>query len=210
VKNAPDIAIEDRMALANSAASAIFDTQRIEKAFSQILEAVGEEPSREGLADTPARVARMYSEVFAGMQQDPMEVLQTGFEEGYDEMVVARDIPFFSMCEHHFLPFYGVAHIGYVPRGRVVGISKLARVTDIFARRPQVQERLTMQIVDALVDALNPIGAGVVIEAEHLCMVMRGVKKPGSKIVTSVNRRCFREDQRSREEFLSLAGLHAH
>ena len=198
------------MALANTSPGTSVDAQSIEVAFRQILEAVGEEPSREGLVDTPARVARMYAEVFAGMQQDPMEVLRTGFEEGYDEMMVTRDIPFFSMCEHHFLPFYGVAHIGYVPRGRVVGISKLARVTDIFARRPQVQERLTMQIADALVEALNPIGAGVVIEAEHLCMVMRGVKKPGSKIVTSVNRRCFRDDPRSREEFLSLAGLHAH
>lgn len=197
------------MALGNASTGLGIDTKGIETAFRQILEAIGEEPSREGLVDTPARVARMYEEVFTGMRQDPMEVLHMGFEEGYDEMVVARDIPFFSMCEHHFLPFYGVAHIGYVPRGRVVGISKLARVTDIFARRPQVQERLTMQIADALVDALNPIGAGVVIEAEHLCMVMRGVKKPGSKIVTSVNRRCFREDQRSREEFLSLAGLHA-
>src|SRR5947209_637122 len=195
------------MALSSTTPPAEVDGDRISGAFLQMIEAIGEDPSREGLLDTPARVARMYAEVFSGLQQDPLEVLRTGFEEGYDEMVVARDIPFFSMCEHHFLPFYGSAHIGYVPRGRVVGISKLARVTDIFARRPQLQERLTTQIANALVAALNPIGAGVVIEAEHLCMIMRGVKKPGSKIVTSVNRGCFREDPRSRAEFLSLAGL---
>jgi GTP cyclohydrolase I len=183
------------------------DTQTIERAFATVIDALGEDPTREGLQDTPARVGRMYAEVFAGLYQDPLAVLRTGFEEGYDEMVVARDIPFFSMCEHHFLPFYGVAHIGYVPRGRIVGISKLARVTDLYARRPQVQERLTTQIANALVEVLNPVGVGVVIEAEHLCMVMRGIKKPGSKIVTSVNRGCFRDDQRSRIEFLSLAGL---
>jgi GTP cyclohydrolase IA len=195
------------MAVQSRGAKTGIDRPELEAAFLRIIEAIGEDPTREGLRDTPARVGRMYAEVFSGLYDDPLEVLSTGFEEGYDEMVVARDIPFFSMCEHHFLPFYGVAHIGYVPRGRIVGISKLARVTDIFARRPQVQERLTTQIANALVEALEPIGCGVVIEAEHLCMVMRGVEKPGSKIVTSVNRGCFREDPRSRAEFLSLAGL---
>jgi GTP cyclohydrolase IA len=195
------------MAVQSRGAKTGIDRPELEAAFLRIIESIGEDPTREGLRDTPARVGRMYAEVFSGLYDDPLEVLSTGFEEGYDEMVVARDIPFFSMCEHHFLPFYGVAHIGYVPRGRIVGISKLARVTDIFARRPQVQERLTTQIANALVEALEPIGCGVVIEAEHLCMIMRGVEKPGSKIVTSVNRGCFREDPRSRAEFLSLAGL---
>lgn len=183
------------------------DQKAVSSAFRTIIEALGENPMREGLLDTPDRVARLYAEVFSGLHEDPLDILRTGFEEGYDEMVVARDIPFFSMCEHHFLPFYGVAHVGYVPRGRIVGISKLARLTDVFARRPQVQERMTMQIADALVDGLNPLGAGVVIEAQHLCMLMRGVKKPGSSIVTSVTRGCFREDSRSRNEFLELAGI---
>jgi GTP cyclohydrolase I len=148
----------------------------------------------------------MYAEIFSGMGVDPTSVLQTGFEEGYDEMVVARDIPFFSMCEHHFMPFFGHVHIGYIPRGRVVGISKLARVADILARRPQVQERLTSQIADALLEGIDPLGVGVIVEAEHLCMVVRGVKKPGSRIVTSVNRGCFRQDPRTRAEFLQLTG----
>jgi GTP cyclohydrolase IA len=186
------------------------DRERISTAFRNVLEALGEDPLREGLVDTPERVSRLYAEVFSGLRQDPLEILRTGFEEGYDEMVVARAIPFFSMCEHHFLPFYGVVHIGYVPKGRIVGISKLARVTDVFARRPQVQERMTTQIADALVEGLNPLGVGVVIEAQHLCMLMRGVKKPGSSIVTSVNRGCFRDDLRSRSEFLTLAGIASH
>jgi GTP cyclohydrolase I len=131
-------------------------------------------------------------------------VLSGGFEEGYDEMVVAKDIPFFSMCEHHFLPFYGVAHVGYVPQGRIAGISKLARVVDILARRPQVQERMTAQIADAIVAGVDPLGVGVVVEAEHLCMSMRGIKKPGSRIVTSVNRGCFRTDAKTRAEFLNF------
>src|SRR5947209_3076263 len=156
------------------------DQARIAAAFAQIIDALHEDPEREGLLETPARVGRMYAEVFSGLREDPLAVLQTGFEEGHDEMVVARDIPFFSMCEHHFLPFYGVAHIGYIPTGRIVGISKLARVTEILARRPQVQERLTAQIADSIVGGVRPMGVGVVLEAEHLCMVMRGVKKPGS------------------------------
>jgi GTP cyclohydrolase IA len=181
------------------------DQPRIQHAVREIVLAIGADPQQEGLLDTPKRVARMYAEIFAGMQQDPIAILQTGFEEGHDEMVVARDIPFFSMCEHHFLPFFGKAQIGYIPRGRIVGISKLARVTDAFARRPQVQERLTSQIAEAIVEGLNPLGVGVVIEADHLCMVMRGVKKPGTRIVTSVNRGCFRTDARTRAEFLNFA-----
>lgn len=183
------------------------DPDRIRDAMHEIILGVGEDPKREGLQETPDRVARMYEEVFTGLRQDPVEVLQTGFEEGFDEMVVARDITFFSMCEHHFLPFYGTAHIGYIPTGRIVGISKLARVVEILARRPQVQERLTAQIANALVEGLDPMGVGVVLEAEHLCMMMRGVRKPGSKIVTSVNRGCFRSDPRTRSEFLDLAGF---
>jgi GTP cyclohydrolase I len=182
------------------------DEDRIAAAVAEIIDAVGEDPEREGLRDTPGRVARMYAEVFAGLAADPIAELQTGFEEGYDEMVVARDIEFFSMCEHHFMPFFGTVHIGYIPSGRIVGISKLARVTEALARRPQVQERLTAQIADALVEGIAPVGAGVVVEAQHLCMMMRGVKKPGSRIVTSVTRGCFRDDPRSRAEFLSLVG----
>ncbi|HEX8917656.1 MAG TPA: GTP cyclohydrolase I FolE [Chloroflexota bacterium] len=180
------------------------DQERIATAMRQIIEAIGDEPQREGLLDTPARVGRMYAEVFAGLGMDAASLLQTGFEEGHEEMVVARDIPFYSMCEHHFLPFFGIAHIGYIPRGRVVGISKLARVTDIFARRPQLQERLTSQIADAVVEGLNPLGTAVVVEAEHLCMMMRGVKKPGSKIVTSATRGVFRTSAATRAEFMSL------
>jgi GTP cyclohydrolase I len=183
------------------------DVPRIERAVSEIIEALGLDGTREGLADTPTRVASMYEEVFRGLREDPVDVLQTGFEEGYDEMVVARNITFFSMCEHHLLPFFGTAHVGYVPRGRIVGISKLARVVEILARRPQVQERMTAQIADAIAEGVHPMGVAVVVEAEHLCMVMRGIEKPGSTIVTSVNRGCFRSDARTRAEFLSLARL---
>jgi GTP cyclohydrolase IA len=184
-----------------------FDAERIRDGMSEMITGMGEDMEREGLRDTPDRVTRMYAEVFAGLRQDPVAELQTGFEEGYDEMVVARDISFFSMCEHHFLPFFGTVHIGYVPTGRIVGISKLARVADILSRRPQVQERLTAQIANSLVEGLDPMGVGVVVEAEHLCMMMRGVRKPGSKIVTSVNRGVFRTDPRTRAEFLNLTGF---
>ena len=184
-----------------------FDAERIKDAMVEMIAGMGEDVAREGLRDTPDRMTRMYAEVFEGLRQDPVAVLQTGFEEGYDEMVVARDITFFSMCEHHFLPFFGTVHIGYVPTGRIVGISKLARVADILSRRPQVQERLTAQIANSLVEGLDPMGVGVVVEAEHLCMMMRGVRKPGSKIVTSVNRGVFRTDPRTRAEFLSLTGF---
>jgi GTP cyclohydrolase I len=188
------------------AARSTVDQARVAAAMEEMILAIEDDPSREGLQDTPGRVGRMYAEIFSGLGVDPLSVLQTGFEEGYDEMVVARDIPFFSMCEHHFMPFYGHVHIGYVPKGRVVGISKLGRVSDILARRPQVQERLTAQIADALAEGIAPMGVGVIVEAEHLCMVMRGVKKPGSRIVTSVNRGCFRNDPRTRSEFLQLVG----
>ena len=184
----------------------VIETDRIARAVEDIIGAVGEDVQREGLQDTPQRVARMYEEVFAGLGVDPLPLLEIGFEEGHDEMVVARDVSFFSMCEHHFLPFFGTAHVGYIPRGRVVGISKLARVVDVLSRRPQVQERLTGQIADTIMAALDPLGVAVILEAEHLCMMMRGVKKPGSRIVTSVNRGCFRQDQRTRAEFLQLAG----
>lgn len=174
------------------------------EAVRKLLLAIGEDPDREGLKDTPRRIAEMYREVFAGMDQDPTEVLSVGFEEGHEEMVVVRDIPFYSMCEHHFLPFHGVAHVGYIPKGRVVGISKLARAVDIFAKRPQVQERLTSQIADALMEVIMPRGAAVVIEAEHLCMTMRGVRKPGSKVVTSAMRGIFRTKEATRSEFMSI------
>jgi GTP cyclohydrolase I len=180
------------------------DHARISAAVEEIIGALHEDQGREGLAGTPARVADMYAEVFAGLSQDPVAALQTGFDEGYDEMVVAKEIQFYSMCEHHFLPFFGVAHVGYVPNGRVAGISKLARVVDILARRPQLQERMTAQIAAAVEEGIHPMGVGVVVEAEHLCMVMRGVKKPGSRIVTSVNRGVFRQDPRTRAEFLGF------
>jgi len=181
------------------------DRNRIEKAVREIIEAIGEDPNREGLLETPRRIAEMYAELFEGLYQDPLEVLQVGFEEEeHQEMVILRDIPFYSLCEHHFLPFHGVAHIGYIPERRIVGISKLARVVEILARRPQLQERLTGQIADVIMEGLKPKGVGVVVEAEHLCMTMRGIKKPGSIVVTSANRGLFRRNMATRQEFLSL------
>jgi len=186
----------------------VIDREKLEKAIAMIIEAIGDDPAREGLASTPQRVADMYTELFSGMQRDPREELIVGFEVGHREMVVAKDIPFYSMCEHHFLPFYGVAHVGYVPNagGRVVGASKLARVVEVVARRPQIQERMTTQIAEALVEAVKPDGVAVVIQAEHLCMTMRGIKKPGCNIVTSANRGIFRRKAATRAEFLSLIG----
>lgn len=180
------------------------DRERIQKAVREIIEAIGEDPEREGLRDTPRRIADMYAEIFAGIGRDPAEALQVTFDENHQEMVILRDIPFYSMCEHHFLPFHGVAHVGYIPRGKVLGISKIARVVELFARRPQLQERLTGQIADALMEVVQPQGVAVVIEAEHLCMTMRGIKKPGSVVVTSANRGIFRDRAVTREEFLSL------
>ncbi|UNK45914.1 GTP cyclohydrolase I FolE [Arthrobacter sulfonylureivorans] len=181
------------------------DLPRIEKAVREILIAVGEDPDREGLQDTPQRVARSYAEVFAGLHQDPADILGTTFDINHEEMVLVKDIPFYSTCEHHLVPFHGTAHIGYIPshEGKVTGLSKLARLVEIYARRPQVQERLTTQIVEALVKYLEPKGAIVVIECEHMCMSMRGVRKPGAKTVTSAVRGQLRE-QATRAEAMSL------
>jgi GTP cyclohydrolase I len=182
----------------------MIDQEKIKRAVHEILTAIGEDPSREGIKETPRRIAEMYAEVFSGMKEDPREVLSVGFEEGHNEMVILKDIPFYSMCEHHLLPFYGMVHIGYIPKGRVVGASKLGRVVEILAKRPQLQERLTTQIANSIVEAMQPEGVAVVIEAEHMCMTMRGVKKPGSNIVTSAMRGSFRTRAVTRAEFLSL------
>ncbi len=184
----------------------MFDEAKIIAAVTSILEAIGEDPEREGLVDTPKRIAEMYAELFMGLGKNPEEELTVGFEEGHREMIIVRDIPFYSMCEHHLLPFYGVAHVGYIPNvdGRVVGLSKLARVVEIVASRPQLQERMTTEIADAIVDGLKPDGVGVIIQAEHLCMIMRGIKKPGSAIVTSALRGTFRSKAETRAEFFSL------
>ncbi len=183
------------------------DGKKIEEAVRAIIAAIGENQSREGLVETPRRIAEMYGELFEGLSQDPREVLQVTFEaEKHHEMVILKDIPFYSLCEHHFLPFHGVAHIGYIPEGAIVGISKLARAVEILARRPQLQERLTTQIADAIMEVLEPQGVGVVIEAQHLCVTMRGIKKPGSVVVTSANRGLFRSRMATRQEFLTLIG----
>lgn len=184
----------------------MFDEVKIKKAVREIIEAIGENPSREGLKDTPQRVAEMYAEIFQGLSKDPREDLEVGFELGHREMVILKDIPFYSMCEHHLLPFYGMAHVGYIPNseGRIVGISKLARVVETIARRPQVQERMTTEIADAIDDGIHPAGVAVVIQAEHLCMTMRGIKKPGCNVTTSAIRGAFRSKSASRAEFFSL------
>jgi GTP cyclohydrolase I len=180
------------------------DMERIRRAAEEILLAVGEDVQREGLRKTPERVARMYAELLGGTYEDPHVHLQSVFTEKYYEIVLLRDIPFYSICEHHLLPFIGKAHVAYLPRGRVIGISKLARVVDAFAHRPQVQERLTTQIADAIMEELNPMGAACVIEATHTCMTIRGAKKPGSVMVTSALRGIFKENPSSRAEILSL------
>lgn len=183
-----------------------FDHARAEAAVRELLLAVGENPEREGLRETPARVARAYREVFAGLHVDPTEVLEKTFDEGHQELVLVKDIPIYSTCEHHLVPFFGKAHIGYIPgpEGRVTGLSKLARLVDLYAKRPQVQERLTGQVADALVDKLQPTSAIVVIECEHLCMAMRGIRKPGATTITSAVRGGFKSDARSRAEAMSL------
>jgi GTP cyclohydrolase I len=188
--------------------SPVVDQGAIREAVASIIQAIGEDPSREGLLDTPRRVAKMYAEFFSGLDMDPAEALATGFEEGYKEMVVLKDLPFFSICEHHLLPFFGEAEIGYVPNGRVVGASKLGRALDILARRPQLQERLTLQLADLIYGTLRPEGVTVVLKAEHMCMTLRGVKKPGSKMVTSVSRGTFRTREATRREFYDLLGDH--
>src|SRR5699024_4769594 len=183
-----------------------FDQARAEAAVRELLLAVGEDPEREGLKETPARVARAYREVFAGLHVDPTQVLEKTFDEGHQELVLVKDIPIYSTCEHHLVPFFGKAHIGYIPgpEGRVTGLSKLARLVDLYAKRPQVQERLTGQVADALVDKLQPTSAIVVIECEHLCMAMRGIRKPGATTITSAVRGGFKSDARSRAEAMSL------
>jgi len=182
------------------------DTGRIERAVREILLAIGEDPDRDGLTDTPARVARAYAEQFSGLAQRPEDVLATVFDADHDELILVRDIEMYSICEHHLVPFFGFAHVGYIPneKGQITGLSKLARLVDVYARRPQVQERMTSQIADALMTVLEPRGALVVIEAEHLCMSMRGVRKPGAKTVTSAVRGIMRDSDRTRAEAMSL------
>jgi len=182
------------------------DQVRIQRAVREILLAIGEDPERDGLRDTPARVARAYAEQFAGLRGEPEDVLTTVFDADHDEMVLVRDIELYSTCEHHLTPFFGFAHVGYIPneKGQITGLSKLARLVDLYARRPQVQERMTSQIADALMNVLEPRGVIVVIEAEHLCMSMRGVRKPGAKTVTSAVRGMIRESDRTRAEAMSL------
>lgn len=181
------------------------DRGRIEKAVKEIIEALGEDPLREGLADTPERVARFYEEVFEGIHTDPGDVVDAFFgDEHYQEIVMVREIPFYSMCEHHFVPFHGLAHVAYMPQGRVTGLSKLARLVEGYARRPQMQERLTAQVADCLNDRLDPLGVLVVIEAEHLCMSMRGVRKPGARTVTSAVRGIMESNPATRSEAMSL------
>jgi len=191
--------------ISNGRGIALVDRDKLEKAVRMILEAIGEDPEREGLKETPARVARMYQEIFCGLWEDPHDHLQKMFSEEHEEMVVVKDIPIYSMCEHHLLPFFGKAHVAYIPRrGNVTGLSKLARVVEGFAKRPQLQERLTSQIADAIMKKLSPHGVLVVLEAEHMCMTLRGVRKPGSKTITSAVRGSFQKNEVTRAEALSL------
>ncbi len=182
-----------------------FDAKKIEQAVRMILEAIGEDPDREGLKETPQRVARMYEEVFSGLHEDPLDHLEKLFTEQHEEMVLVKDIPVYSMCEHHLVPFFGKVHVAYIPKnGQVTGLSKLARVVEGYARRPQLQERLTTQIANGIMEKLNPYGVVVVIEAEHMCMSMRGIRKPGAKTVTSAVRGLFKKNAASRAEAFSL------
>ncbi len=179
--------------------------EKIEQAVHMILEAIGEDTEREGLKETPARVARMYEEIFCGLQEDPTLHLEKVFTEEHEEMILIKDIPFYSMCEHHLLPFFGLAHVAYLPRrGNITGLSKLARVVEGYAKRPQLQERLTAQIADAVMDSLKPYGVMVVLEAEHMCMTLRGVRKPGSRTVTSAVRGTFQKNEATRAEAMML------
>ena len=184
---------------------AFVDLDRIERAVHEILLAIGEDPEREGLIETPKRVARMYDELFSGLHVNVLDVIKVFHEKDHDEMILGGDIPFYSMCEHHLLPFIGRAHVVYIPRdGRIVGLSKIARIVDLMSKKPQLQERLTSQIADTLVTAVQPMGVAVVVEAEHLCMTMRGIRKPGSLAVTSALRGLCKSDARSRSEAMSL------
>ncbi|MCQ4046438.1 GTP cyclohydrolase I FolE [Streptantibioticus rubrisoli] len=195
----------DPVTLVDAAPVGEFDEKRAENAVRELLLAVGEDPDREGLRETPARVARAYKEIFAGLWQSPEDVLTTTFDLGHDEMVLVKDIEVYSTCEHHLVPFHGFAHVGYIPAtsGKITGLSKLARLVDVFARRPQVQERLTTQIADSLMDILEPRGVIVVVECEHMCMSMRGIRKPGAKTTTSAVRGQLR-DPATRAEAMSL------
>ena len=192
--------------LASSAGTREIDQPRIAAAVREILAAIGEDPDRDGLKSTPDRVARSYAEIFAGLHVDPDEVLLTTFDENHGELVIVKDIALYSTCEHHLVPWHGTAAVGYIPGtdGRITGLSKLARVVDLYARRPQVQERLTSQVADAVMRRLEPRGVIVVVEAEHLCMAMRGIRKPGSRTMTSAVRGIFQQDQRTRAEALGL------
>ncbi|MBN7771767.1 GTP cyclohydrolase I FolE [Clostridium aminobutyricum] len=182
------------------------DKERIEKAVREILLAIGEDPDREGLQDTPKRLAKMYEEIFSGLHEDPAKDLEIYFqEEKYEELVLVKDIPFYSMCEHHLVPFFGKAHVAYLPKdGKLTGLSKLARVVETIAKRPQLQERITATVADTIMKKLEPYGVIVVIEAEHMCMTMRGVKKPGSKTITSAVRGVFKTDSKARAEVMSM------
>ena len=186
------------------------DLGRIEKAVREILIAIGEDPDRDGLRRTPARVARAYAELFAGLRVDPRQVLTTAFEANHDELVLVRDIEVMSTCEHHLLPFHGVAHVGYIPGsdGRITGLSKLARLVEVYARRPQVQERLTAQVADTIMDVVAPSGVIVVMDCEHMCMAVRGIQKPGASTITSAVRGVFQRDAKSRAEAMSLIVAH--
>ncbi len=183
------------------------DKKKVEQGVRLLLEGMGEDINREGLIDTPERIARMYTEIFAGLDQDAAVYLSKTFETQNTDMILEKDITFYSMCEHHLLPFYGKAHIAYIPNERVAGLSKLARTVEVYARRPQLQERLTVQIAEAVMKNLNAKGAMVIIEAEHMCMTMRGIKKPGSKTVTISSKGCFESDADLRNTFISIAGV---
>jgi GTP cyclohydrolase I len=185
------------------------DSKKIENAIRDILEAIGEDPNREGLVGTPNRIARMYEEIFSGLDEDPGRHLEIYFEQDkHEELVLVKDIPFYSMCEHHLVPFFGKVHVGYIPKGgKLTGLSKLARVVDTVAKRPQLQERITSTVADVIMEKLKPYGVIVVVEAEHMCMTMRGIKKPGSKTITSGVRGIFKTDEKSRLEALSLINM---
>lgn len=181
------------------------DKDRVRAAVREILFAIGDNPDREGLKETPDRVARMYEEIFAGLHEDPKELIKVFKEESHEEMVLVKDIPMYSVCEHHLLPFVGVAHVVYIPKkGKIMGLSKLARIVDIIAKKPQLQERLSSEVADVIMDSINPLGVAVIMEAEHLCMTMRGIKKPGSKTITSALRGIIKTDARTRSEVMTL------
>ncbi|MFZ5985575.1 MAG: GTP cyclohydrolase I FolE [Bacillota bacterium] len=183
----------------------MIDKERVKAAVREILFAIGDDPDREGLKETPDRVARMYEEIFAGLHKDPRELVKVFQEENHEEMVLVKDIPLYSVCEHHLLPFVGVAHVVYIPKkGKIMGLSKLARIVDLIAKKPQLQERLSSEVADVIMDAISPLGVAVVVEAEHLCMTMRGIKKPGSKTVTSALRGIIKTDAKTRSEVMSL------